>query len=114
MPAQKSLSAYRFGKQNCAQSIYTGFSQVLDISPAVIEAARTLGGGRAEEGRCGALHAALDLSRRAETRDALRTGFEERAGSQRCREIKARRLLHCDQCVELAATLLKQHEHSPH
>lgn len=113
MPAKKTLSAYRLEKQNCAQSVYTGFSQVLDISPAVIEAARKLGGGRAEEGRCGALHAALDLSRHEETRDVLRTGFEERAGSQQCREIKARKLLSCDQCVELAATLLEQHEY-PH
>lgn len=112
MPAKKSLSAYRFGKQNCAQSVYTGFSQLLDVSPAAIDAARTLGGGRAEEGRCGALYAALDLSRQEETRDVLISRFEEQAGSQQCREIKAKKLLHCDQCVELAATLLERHEHS--
>lgn len=112
MPAKKSLSAYRFGKQNCAQSVYTGFSQLLDVSPAAIEAARTLGGGRAEEGRCGALYAALDLSRQEETRDVLISRFEEQAGSQQCREIKAKKLMRCDQCVELAATLLERHEHS--
>jgi hypothetical protein len=112
MPTEKSLSAYRLEKQNCAQSIYTGFRELLNVPREVIESARRLGGGKAEEGRCGALHAALDLSRREETRDVLRTGFEERAGSQQCREIKARKLLSCDQCVELAATLLEQHEYS--
>ncbi len=112
MPAKKSLDAYRVGKQNCAQSLYSGFRELVGIPQSVIDAARKLGGGRAEEGRCGALHAALDLSLGEPTRQALRSGFEEQAGSQLCREIKARKLLSCDQCVELAATLLERHDYS--
>jgi hypothetical protein len=46
-----------------------------------------------------------------ETKDLLRSRFEEFAGSQRCREIKNRKLLSCVQCVELAATVLSENEH---
>ncbi len=112
MPTHKALSAYRSGKQNCAQSVYSGFQEQLQLPGEIIESARKLGGGKAEEGRCGALHAALDLSRQSETRELLRSRFEEQAGSQQCREIRARKLMSCDNCVELAATLLERHEHS--
>lgn len=112
MPTIKSVSAYRSGKQNCAQSLYSGFRELLQVPGETIESARRLGGGRAEEGRCGALHAALDLSRHEETKERLRSSFEDRAGSQRCREIKNRKLLSCAECVELAAHVLLQSEHS--
>jgi hypothetical protein len=112
MPTNKSVSTYRSGKQNCAQSLYIGFQDLLQVSGETIESARKLGGGKAEEGCCGALHAALDLSRNEETKDLLRSRFEELAGSQSCREIKSRKLLSCVQCVELAATVLAELEHS--
>jgi len=111
MPTARSLTAYRTGGQNCAQSIYTGFQELLDVVPTTIENARKLGGGKAEGGRCGALHAALDLSRRSETEEELKSSFEKLAGSQNCREIRAKKILSCAQCVELAATVLERHEH---
>jgi hypothetical protein len=114
MPTHKSVSTYRSGKQNCAQSLYCGFQDLLQVPGETIESARKLGGGKAEEGRCGALHAALDLSRHEETKDLLRSRFEELAGSQSCREIKSRKLLSCVQCVELAATVLSENEHLKH
>ncbi len=112
MPTNKALSAYRSGKQNCAQSLYSGFQELLQLPGEIIESARKLGGGRAEEGRCGALHAALDLSQREETKEQLRSSFERRAGSQQCREIRNRKLLNCTECVELAAQVLSRNEHS--
>ena len=112
MPKQKSLSAYRNGGQNCAQSLYTGFQELLQVPHDVITAARKQGGGKAEGGLCGALHAALDLADHAETKKELQTSFEELAGSQQCREIRDKKQLRCDQCVELAATVLAQREHS--
>ena len=112
MPKNKTMSIYRSGKQNCAQSLYSGFQDLLQVSGDTIDSARKLGGGRAEGGRCGALHAALDLARHEDTKERLRSRFEELAGSQSCREIKSGKLLSCVQCVELAATVLAEHEHS--
>ena len=43
---------------NCAQSLFKGFQEQLHIPDAEIERARALGGGRAEDGLCGALCAA--------------------------------------------------------
>lgn len=111
MPTEKSLTAYRTGGQNCAQSVYTGFQELLAIPQTVIEDARKLGGGKAEGGRCGALHAALDLSQRPETEEELKSSFEKQAGSQNCREIRTKKLMSCAQCVELAATVLERLEH---
>ena len=72
--------------------------------------AKPLGGGRAEQGRCGALHIALTLAQSDEVRQTLAAAFAEQAGSQQCREIRTAKRLACVQCVELAATLLVQHE----
>lgn len=112
MPKHKSVSAYRSGKQNCAQSLYSGFQDLLQVSGETIESARKLGGGKAAEGRCGALYAALDLAQSEQTKEQLKVSFEERAGSQSCRDIRNRKLLSCAECVELAAGVLARCEHS--
>jgi len=112
MPNEKALLAYRKGGQNCAQSVFTGFQKLLNVPQTTIEEARKQGGGKVEGGRCGALHATLVLSKQAETRKELQSRFEELAGSQLCREIRMKKQLSCDQCVDLAVTLLNQHEHS--
>lgn len=111
MPKEKSLFAYRTGGQNCAQSVYTGFQELLQVPREVITEAKKQGGGQAEGGRCGALHAALDLAGQAETKEELQARFEELAGSQQCREIRKKKQLRCDQCVELAAAVLAGREH---
>ena len=111
MPNLKSLSAYRTGGQNCAQSLYTGFQELLQVPSEVIKAAKMQGGGKAEGGLCGALHAALDLADHAETKKELQARFEELAGSQQCREIRQKKQMRCDQCVELAAAVLARCEH---
>jgi hypothetical protein len=106
MPVEKSLHAYRKTQSNCAQSVLCGFQDSLNIPDAEIEAARRFGGGRAEGGRCGALHAALQLTRSTETRERLQRTFKEKAGSEYCREIRTQKQLTCDACVELAASIL--------
>lgn len=113
MPVRKSLLAYRVEKLNCAQSILAGFRQCRGVTDAEISAARGLGGGRAEDGRCGALHAALSLARRSETRASLRRAFSEQAGSEQCRQIRALKKLRCEDCVRLAAGLLDEYECGP-
>ncbi len=111
MPITKSLSAYRYQKKNCAQSILVGFKEECDIPDAEIDAARTAGGGGAEGGQCGALYAALQLSGENETKGTLLQQFVEKAGSERCRDIRKFKKLSCEGCVELAAKVLSKQEH---
>ena len=106
MPVERALIAFRTRKKNCAQSVLFGFQELLAIPDADIEAARKLGHGRAEEGRCGALHAALQLSQNSMTKEQLKQVFKNTAGSEHCREIRAGRQSTCDACVELAAAIL--------
>lgn len=111
MPILKSLSAYRNGKKNCAQSILAGFSDICAVPDAEIDAARAAGGGRAEGGLCGALHAALKLAGKNETKETLQRQFVANAGSEHCREIRRLKKLSCEGCVELAAKVLALQEH---
>lgn len=111
MPIVKSLSAYRNEKKNCAQSILVGFRDACGVPDTDIDAARSAGGGRAEGGLCGALYAALQLSGENETKETLQQQFIEKAGSERCRDIRQLKKLSCEECVKLAATVLSVQEH---
>jgi hypothetical protein len=103
MPIQKTLQAYKQEKLNCAQSVLRGFQEKKGIQDDVIHAAKSLGGGRAPEGRCGALHAALEVTVCPATKDRLTSAFLEKAGSEKCREIRKLGKLTCEECVTLAA-----------
>ena len=112
MPVQRAIMAYKTERLNCAQSVLRAFQQQMGVSEHAVEQARQLGGGRAEEGRCGALHAALQLIDGNAMRSSIREAFVTRAGSEKCREIRKRNSLGCAQCVELAAALLIEHRGS--
>lgn len=86
---------------NCAQAVAEGLG-VEALSPAL----SACGGGRAEGGRCGALHAALLLVPE-EKREELAEKFRSEAGSGLCREIKAAQFP-CVKCVEIAARLAEE------
>jgi hypothetical protein len=103
MPIQRALQAYRHERHNCAQSIFRGFQEARAIPERTILLAQALGGGWAPEGRCGALHAALELTADLAAKERLTRAFVEKAGSEACREIKKHRKLSCEDCVRLAA-----------
>lgn len=110
MPVRSAVHSYTNERLNCAQSILKAFREQKNISTEQIAAARKLGGGKADNGTCGALYAALSLLDDSEKKDALRTSFVEVAGSEFCREIRARNLISCVQCVEVAARYLAKFE----
>lgn len=88
---------------NCAQAILKTFQQECKVDEqAIFEASRN-GGGRAEEGICGALHAAHQLINDKEQREKMDRDFIDKGSSIRCREIRKSRQISCKQCVELAA-----------
>lgn len=106
MPIDRALSAYKEKRLNCAQSVLYAFQPRRAIAEAEIVRARSLGGGRADNGRCGALHAALHLAEDTVSRERLRTVFVESAGSEKCREIKRAGRVPCVECVRIATSLL--------
>jgi hypothetical protein len=105
-PILRTKDAYLKERFNCAQSVLKGFQAVFSIPEERIAEAKAQGGGRAENGRCGALHSALSLAKDAETRERIACAFSEEAGAEACREIRSIGKLKCADCVELAAKLL--------
>ena len=89
---------------NCAQAVAAGCGH-----PELMEELSSCGGGRAPEGRCGALHAVL-LMVPAERREAVRQEFIRKNGSEFCRELKTVHHTPCSQCVETAAALVESQE----
>lgn len=104
MSKEKSLAFFRTPPHNynCAQTIAAGFGR-----EDLIESFKLCGGGRAPEGLCGALHAALALApenRRAELLEA----FRAKNGATTCRSLKQECRVPCPQCVASAAELLEK------
>lgn len=88
---------------NCAQSVAAGFDRA-----SLVEELRLCGGGRAPEGVCGALHAALRMVPEKD-RDEVVKQFTAQAGSPYCRVLKRELNFPCTECVRLAAALTEEH-----
>lgn len=102
---QKALSTFRQPpcSYNCAQTVCAAFGR-----EDLLEEMKLCGGGRAPEGTCGALYAAMVLApNRAE---ALSAAFRQANGSTFCRELKGTHRVPCQTCVATAAQLLAQGE----
>ena len=109
MPVEKSVNAYKNTRLNCAQSVFIGFQKKHGVSDEVIVDAKAFGGGRADEGMCGALFAAVSMIKDGAIKEQIVADFVKKAGSEKCREIRKIDKLKCDQCVELAANLMVEH-----
>ncbi len=102
--AEKALSTFREPPYmyNCAQTICAAFGR-----EDLLEPMKACGGGKAPEGICGALYAAMTLAgdKALELMEAFRS--IHRACS--CRELKGGTpRVACQDCVKTAATLLEQ------
>ena len=109
MPIKRATAVFKSKRLNCAQSVLHAFQPHRPISDDEILNAKGLGGGRAEGGACGALHAALLLADSAELRQKFRDAFVTTAGADTCREIRRAKRLSCLKCVQLATRLLVEH-----
>ena len=89
---------------NCAQAVAAGAG-----NEELANQMKSCGGGNAPEGRCGALHAALCLTK-PENHDKLIAEFVQQAASESCKAIKsAEKPFPCAECVRLAAELQKKY-----
>ena len=88
---------------NCAQSVAAGLGR-----NDLVDALKSCGGGRAPEGICGALHAAMLLVPE-DRREALRAEFVSKLHSTQCRELKQVHQIPCTACVNFAAALVEKY-----
>ncbi len=84
---------------NCAQAVASGTGH-----DELFAELNSCGGGKAPEGRCGALHAAMLIAgpKRAEE---IRKSFVAELGSEKCAELKRVLSVPCARCVETGARL---------
>ena len=87
---------------NCSQSVAAGCGH-----PELNAELASCGGGRAPEGRCGALHAAM-LMAGPEKQEAVRQKFIAENGSEFCRELKTVYHVPCEKSVESAARIFEE------
>lgn len=91
---------------NCAQSVLKAFQDEFNISEQEIAEYRAWGGGRAENGVCGALFAAKRLFNQTENA-SLEKDFALDLGTIYCRELKQSKKA-CIDCVRLADKLVEE------
>ena len=89
---------------NCAQAVAAGCGR-----DDLVESLKGCGGGKAPEGCCGALYAALLLSSK-NRHPSVKEIFKNKAGSEFCKEIRAAGKTPCVKCVEIAAGLVIQND----
>lgn len=90
---------------NCAQAVAKCFA----AGAEQIGTLAACGGGRAEGGLCGALHAAVTLLPSPEAKAAIQDAFAQKAGALTCRAIRQQGRLSCPDCVRTAAGLASDH-----
>ena len=84
---------------NCAQAVASGTGH-----DELYAELGSCGGGKAAEGRCGALHAAMLIAGAARAEE-IRKAFVAELGSDKCLELKQKLAVPCAKCVETAARL---------
>ncbi len=107
---QNIAEGYFQGKErfNCAQAVLKTFQQTHCVDDSKIDKYKKMGGGRAENGLCGALYSAKELVDE-QTFEKIESDFIDQAGSNKCREIRKLNQVHCIQCVSIAAELVDLH-----
>jgi hypothetical protein len=100
------LDGYK--KENCANSVLYAFKDVID--PCIdIGVCDNFSGGRAPQGVCGAFYTAktiLESSNNKDKINELEKSFIDKAGSLKCKEIRANNKLSCLGCVENSSEFL--------
>lgn len=108
MLKQKAEKYFRSAEgYNCAQAIMKAFQEVYSIDKEKMEAHALSGSGRAEGGLCGALFAAKKILGDSDLTNDLEEQFIEKAGSEKCREIRRLKKISCSECVRIAASILQ-------
>ena len=105
--SERALSYFRQPphRLGCCQTIIAAVNGIDD--PRVPECA-AFSGGRSPDGFCGAAHAVRMLH--PDLEDAITKEFTQKAGSVKCREIRAQNKASCQDCVKIAGDFLEAHK----
>lgn len=101
---ERALSTFRQPPYmyNCAQTVCAAFGR-----EDLLEQMKSCGGGRALEGTCGALHAAMYLA--GDKAPVVEEEFRKICGATHCRELKGGKpTVPCQKCVSTAAGILER------
>ena len=100
--SDKAVSLYsQIPKEyNCAQSVAKAFER-----DDLVAQLKSCGGGRAEGGLCGALHAALLMLPENKSKETKKQ-FRDRVGDILCKTIRREGKTPCAECVRTAASLI--------
>ncbi|MCF0212144.1 MAG: redox-active protein [Bacteroidales bacterium] len=90
---------------NCAQAVAYRWREKYD-DPNIVEQMALCGGGRAPEGICGALYAAMQAC--PAQADSIKEKFAQQCGATTCRMLKTVCRTPCTQCVDVADSLVEQ------
>lgn len=103
--AHTAIATYKAGK-GCCLAVLSAFQDVYHIDEARLVAAAKERAGKAPEGRCGALHAALGLVDPA-LHDQLKNDFVAHTGAIDCKTIRSLKKVPCTECVITATTFIE-------
>lgn len=96
-------------KHNCAQAIANKWKELFEDEETIVDQMKANGGGRAPEGLCGAIYAAMQAVP-ADKRDDLLKAFEQRVGQRNCLDIKKVAKVPCVTCINVADELLEEYQ----
>lgn len=95
-------------RHNCAQAIVNKWHSQFGLPQSVIDDMIAFGGGRSPEGLCGALYAAVELLPMADDKKQIIDEFRNITGQTKCRALKCDKKVTCEQCVDIADSLIEK------
>lgn len=99
---------------NCAEAILRAYHEhIAPLSEENLKHFKKCGYGKAPGKVCGAYYAGEYLINRgcSDKLEDFQNAFKEEAGSLICREIKKKKTLSCEECVETSARFLSSLSH---
>lgn len=94
-------------RHNCAQCIVYKWNKLFENNAQFIEASQGYGVGRAPEGMCGALYAAINAL--PNHKDEILSDFKAKNGALTCKELKQELGVPCPTCVDVADELIEKY-----
>jgi hypothetical protein len=105
---KSAIEHYKNRRGNCAQAVALAWKDKKQPDTDLHVHFAEMGGGKAPEGLCGALHAACELAGE-KNQEKLKSEFSRLAdGHTTCRDIRRNRVMPCIDCVAMAAGILEE------
>ena len=116
--SEKLARKYFLGQEGvrlgCAQAVAQALKDSFSLDEDFVRSMAQLSGGRAPSGYCGAIYAALRVAEEKDPhkKQEIEDFFKREAGGVTCRDVRSKKKLLCAECVEQAARILLEGQHS--